>query len=95
MDFSDVVEAEFKKPLEKLCDHLMHAGEMDQFVYFSGVLEMLSDPSDEFSVIAASIELSRCAFLGFQYTPDIQIMVNEILDQAITLSSTMSSDSPQ
>ena len=73
----------------------MHAGEMDQFVYFSGVLEMLSDPNDEFSVIAASIELSRCAFLGFQYTPEIQTMVNEILDQAIRLSSTMSSDSPQ
>ena len=95
MDFADVVITEFKTPLAELCKQLMAAGEIDQFIYFSGVLDMLNDPSDEFSVIAASIELSRCAFLGFQYTSDVQEQVNQILDQAITLSATMSSDSLQ
>ena len=56
---------------------------------------MPSEPDDELGIIVASIELSKCAFLGSQYTPAIQAQVNQILDQAITLSATMSSDSLQ
>ena len=52
---------------------------------------MSYEPGDEFSVIAASIKLSRCSFLGFQYSPAIQAQVNQILDQAITISTPMSS----
>ena len=93
MDFADVVQTQFKEPLEKLCEALMENGEMEQYLFFSGILDMLGDPGNEVSVIAASIELSRCAFLGFQYSPAIQNQVNQVLDQAISISTTMSSDS--
>ena len=65
---------------------------MDQYVYFSGVLQMLANPDDEWSVIAASIELSKCAFLGFSYPPARQAEINQILDNAIMISTVMSED---
>ena len=43
----------------------------------------------------ACIELGRCAFLGFRFTPETQEQVTQILDQAIDLSSLMSADSMQ
>ena len=95
MDFADVVRSKFKEPLESLCEALMNAGEMEQHLFFSEIVDMSYEPGDEFSVIAASIELSRCSFLGFQYSPAIQAQVNQILDQAITISTPMSSVSLQ
>ena len=95
MYFADVVQSEIKEPLESLCEALLKSGETEQYIFFSGIVDMLREPGDELSVIAASIELSRCAFLGFQYAPAIQAEVNQILDQAIALSATMSSESLQ
>ena len=95
MDFANVVQSKFKEPLESLCEALAEAGETDQYLFFSGIVDMLIEPADELSVIAASIELSRCAFVGFHYTPAIQAQVNQILDQTIALSATMSSASLQ
>ena len=95
VEFTEAVNTQIKEPLEELCAALMDEGEMEQFVFFSGVLEMLRDPAEQTSVIAASIELSRCAFLGFHYSPSIQTKVNLVLDQAIALSTTMSSDALQ
>ena len=95
MEFAEVVKKQIKEPLEALCDALIYEGEVEQFVFFSGVVEMLRDPADEASVIAASIELSRCAFLGFIFSPTIQTQVNKVLDQAIEISTTMSSGALQ
>ena len=95
MDFADFVRSNFKEPLESLREALMNAGEMEQYLFFSGIVDMSYEPGDEFSVIAASIKLSRCSFLGFQYSPAIQAQVNQILDQAITISAPMSSVSLQ
>ncbi len=95
MEFAEVVKKQIKEPLEALCDTLICEGEVEQFVFFSGVVEMLRDPADEASVIAASIELSRCAFLGFIFSPAIQTQVNQVLDQAIEISTTMSSGTLQ
>ena len=91
MDFADFVRSNFKEPLESLREALLNAGEMEQYLFFSGIVDMSYEPGDEFSVIAASIDLSRCSFLGFQYSPAIQAQVNQILDQAITISTPMSS----
>jgi hypothetical protein len=92
MDFSDVVIAQIKNPLEVLCADLMKAGELDQYLFFNGVSEMIGDASDEGAVMMGCIELGRCAFLGFRFTPDIEVQVTRILDHAIDLSSIMSAD---
>ena len=91
MDFADVVRSEFREPLRST-DECRGDGAAPVFL---GIVDMLCEPGDEFSVIAASIELSRCSFLGFQYSPAIQAQGNQILDQAITISAPMSSVSLQ
>ena len=69
---------------------LSEEDQMEACSFFAGVLDMLSNPEDEPTVLAAVIELSRCAFLGFQYTPAATERINQILDKAIVLSATMS-----
>ena len=95
MEFSDVVIEHIKNPLDALCADLMKAGELDQYLFFNGVSEMIGDASDEGAVMMGCIELGRCAFLGFTFTPDVELHVTRILDQAIDLSSIMSADSIQ
>ena len=95
MDFHNLVTTQIKTPLDLLCANLMEAGELDQYLFFNGISEMIGDGSDEGAVMMACIELGRCAFLGFRFTPETQEQVTQILDQAIDLSSLMSADSMQ
>ena len=94
MDFSDLVITQIKGPLDALCADLMQAGELDQYLFFNGVSEMIGDASDEVTVMRGRIELGRCAFLGFRFTASAEMQVTQILDRAIELSSMMSADSP-
>ena len=95
MDFSDLVITQIKGPLDALCADLMHAGELDQYLFFNGVSEMIGDASDEGAVMMGCIELGRCAFLGFRFSASAEVQVTQILDRAIELSSIMSADSMQ
>ena len=63
--------------------------------FFNEVSKMIGDATDEGAVMMGCIELGRCAFLGFQVTPDVEFQVTKILDHAIDLSSIMSADSLQ
>ena len=83
MDFSDLVITQIKGPLDALCVDLMQAGELDQYLFFNGVSDMMG-----------CIELGRCAFLGFRFSPSVEMQVTQILDRAIELSSMMSADNP-
>ena len=51
---------------------------------------MLVDPSDEPMILAATIELSKCAFLGFIYSQPAQIKIDRLLENAIDIAHTMS-----
>ena len=96
MDFSDVVIDQIKNPLDALCADLMKAGELDQYLFFNGVSEMIGDASDEGAVMMGCIELGRCVpSLALLFTPDVELQVTRILDHAIDLSSIMSADSMQ
>ena len=88
MDFSDVVIAQIKNPLDVLCADLMKAGELDQYLFFNGVSEMIGDASDEGGYDGLYRARSLC--LGFTFTPDVELQVTRILDHAIDLSSIMS-----
>jgi hypothetical protein len=90
VDFKDIVITDIRTPLEQLCELLLSEGELDQSVFFRSVLDMLAEPGDEASVIAAAIELSKCAFLGFEYSFVAQTQINLILDKAIVISTMMS-----
>ncbi len=89
-DFSDIVEAQLTRPIEDLCGLFLDEKAHDEHIYFSGLVNMLSDPADEAMVLAATIELSRCAFLGFSYSVDAQQRIDKILEDAIDLAHTMS-----
>ncbi|XOV88462.1 MAG: hypothetical protein ACFHX7_00950 [Pseudomonadota bacterium] len=93
--FADVVKHEIITPLLDLCQQLSDEGATAEFAFFSGLLVMLSNPEDEVQVLQAVIELSRCAFLGFTYSPEAAAMIDSLLERAITLSHTMSAGSAQ
>ena len=61
MDFSELVVAQIKAPLDALCASLMAAGELDQYLFFNGVAEMMGDGTDEGAVMMGCIE----PFLAF------------------------------
>ena len=88
--FGDVVKQELTDPVITLCELFAEEKAHDQFTFFSGILNMLSDPSDEEMVLAAVIELSKCAFLGFDYSLEARQQIDVLLERAINLSHTMS-----
>ncbi len=88
--FSDIVEAQLTLPVKSLCELFAEEQAHDELTFFSGILNMLSDGEDEEMILAATIELSKCAFLGFSYSPEAKVRIDGILDSAIDLAHTMS-----
>ena len=88
--FADTVQDEIITPLQTLCGLLSEEACYAEFAWFSNILQMLATPEDEASVLTAVIELSQCAFLGFVYSHDAAVQIDQILERAITLSHTMS-----
>ncbi|MBL6691590.1 MAG: hypothetical protein ISP91_14485 [Pseudomonadales bacterium] len=89
-EFHDIVDARLTQPILGLCHDFAEQEAYEEYTFFSGVLNLLADPNDEEMVLAATIELSRCAFLGFQYTEDARLKIDKILEDAIDLAHTMS-----
>ena len=89
-DFASVVKTELTDPILDLCNLFAEEKAHDQFTFFSGVLNLLHDPNDEEMVLAATIELSKCAFLGLEYSWEAQVKIDAILERAINLAHTMS-----
>lgn len=89
-DFSEIVETDLSARVLKLCELFAEENAQEEFTFFSGILTLLSDPNDEPMILAAVIELSRCAFLGFSYSLQAQVQIDELLEKAINLSETMS-----
>ena len=88
--FADIVRTELVLPLMDLLELLSMEGADVEFAWFSGVLNMLAEPDNEEMVLAAVIELSKCAFPGFVYSPEAAARIDALLERAITLSHTMS-----
>ncbi|MBA58148.1 MAG: hypothetical protein CMQ40_03135 [Gammaproteobacteria bacterium] len=89
-DFSEIVSERLTRPILQLCELFAEEGALDQYTFFSGISNMLRDPSDEPMILAATIELSRCAFLGFVYSREAQTRIDKILEDAIDIAYTMS-----
>lgn len=89
-DFSEIVETDLSGRIKALCELFAKEEAMEEYTFFSGILTLLSDPNDEPMILTAVIELSRCAFLGFSYSMEAQLQIDELLDKAINLSETMS-----
>ena len=88
--FADTVRAEVIIPIESLCGLLNEEACYAELVWFSNILKMLATPEDEASVLTAVIELSQCAFLGFVFSHEAAVQIDQILERAITLAHTMS-----
>lgn len=91
--FEETVQTELVTPMMELLELFTQEGADAEFAWFSGVLTMLGEPGDEEAVLAAVIELSKCAFLGFVYSPPAAEKIDSLLERAITLSHTMSAGS--
>jgi hypothetical protein len=88
--FHEKVYNDVTAPIIELCALLMEEDELEQHAFFSGLLPLLAEPIQEEQVLAAVIELSRCAFLGFQYSPMAALQIDQLLAQSIDLAHTMS-----
>ncbi len=71
---------------------LVEEGEVDQHSVFAGLLPLLAEPEREEMVLAAVIELSKCAFLGFQFSPVVALQIDQLLERSIDLAHTMSAN---
>ena len=92
MDFQEIVYNELTLPIVALCELLVEEDQLDQHTFFSGLLPLLADPEREEMVLAAVIELSKCAFLGFQFSPCAALLIDQLLERSIDLAHTMSAD---
>ncbi len=90
MDFQEIVCNELTLPIVALCEILVEEDEMEQYVFFAGLLPLLSEPEREEKVLAAVMELSKCAFLGFEFSPVVASLVDGLLARSIELAHTMS-----
>jgi hypothetical protein len=88
--FSGVVTDQIVEPLKALCDLFVDEQAHNEFAFFANVLFMLREPGNEVAVLEAVIELSKCAFVGLEFSYEAQQQVDAILERAITLSYTMS-----
>lgn len=88
--FHEIVDARLTQPILALCQLFADEEAYEPYTFFSGVLNLLADPNDEEMILAATIELSKCAFLGFDYSVEAQIRIDKILEDAIDLAHTMS-----
>jgi hypothetical protein len=95
MEFNQIIEDELKLPLISLCGILASEEEFEQFAFFAAIIPLLEDENREDQVLLAVLELSRCAFLGFHYSPTTALLIDQLLERAITLSHTMSAESLQ
>ena len=92
MDFQNLVYDEITLPILALCQILVEEGEIDQHAFFAGLLPLLADPERQEMVLAAVIELSKCAFLGFQFSPPVALQIDRLLERSIDLAHTMSAN---
>jgi hypothetical protein len=92
MDFQELVQSEITMPIAELCETMLEEGEMEQHAFFEGLLPLLTEPDREEMVLAAVIELSKCAFLGFNYSPIVAMKIDQLLERSINLAYTMSAD---
>ena len=89
-DFSEIISEKLTRPIVDLCELFSEEKAFEEYSFFSGILTMLVDPSDEPMILAATIELSKCAFLGFVYSEAAQVKIDRILEDAIDIAHTMS-----
>mgnify|MGYP001166693169 CR=1 FL=1 len=89
-DFSEIINERMTRPIGDLCELFAEEKAFEEYSFFAGILSMLADPSDEPMILAATIELSKCAFLGFVYSEAAQVRIDRILEDAIDIAHTMS-----
>ncbi len=88
--FASIVTVEVIKPIKELCEYFSATDAHNELSFFANILFMLRDPGNELAVLEAVIELSKCRFVGLDFSLEAEEKINVILDQAITLSHTMS-----
>ena len=92
MEFGDVVNSELTLPILNLCKLLASEKRYEEYTYFAGLLPLLSEPEREDLILAAVLELSKCAFLGFEYSSEAACQIDQLLERSINLAHTMSAE---
>ena len=92
MNFDEIVYNELTLPSDALCETLSEEEQMQQYAFFSFFLPLLAEPDQEAMVLAAVIEFSKCAILGFQFSPAAALQIDQLLLRNIDLAHTMSAN---
>lgn len=94
---AEVMQQQLLGLLEALCGlaREQEAGEQEQFFrHIHAGIASIREPED---IAGPFMELSTAAFRGFDYSPDVSLLLDRVLAIAHSLAATMSapSDSPQ
>ena len=91
-DALQTVKSELEPALERLVAVLEQEGEQKQRAFFVHVLDLVRACRDIEDLAAPMMELSASAFIGFQYSLSVQLLLDRVLASAQQAAMTLSAD---
>jgi len=89
-DAASVAKGELLPLLTNLCSLARQDGRREQEIFFGRIRSAIEHSRDPEDLAAPFMELSTCAFLGFDYSLSAQLLIDRILEAAQRLSLTLS-----
>ena len=89
------VKAQLRPKLYQVINYLADGGDPSAFAWYVALLSMLDEADSEIQLLEFSIELSKAAFLGFQYDEPASLLIDSLLAEAEGIAHTFTADPAQ
>ena len=89
------VKAQLRPKLHQVINYLADGGDPAAFAWYVALLSMLDEAESEIQLLEFSIELSKAAFLGFQYDDVACLLIDNLLAEAEVIARTFTADPNQ
>ena len=86
------VKAQLRPKLLTVVNYLADDGDTAAFAWYVSLVTMLDAAESEVELIGFSIELSKAAFLGFQYDNVAHLLIDELLEVAEHIAHAFTAD---
>ena len=94
-DLVQSVKAKLRPKLHQIIKYLSEGGDPSAFAWYVSLLTMLDEADSEIHLIEFSIELSKAAFLGFQYDDVASLLIDNLLAEAESIAHAFTADPMQ
>ncbi|MEM6707507.1 MAG: hypothetical protein AAF648_01855 [Pseudomonadota bacterium] len=91
----EAAQAQLKPLFEALLERFKDDGALYEMSFFAVQYDALNRATDDVSIAELFMQLSSVAFLGFQFTPQQAVMVDELLAKAEQMAHALSADDDQ